>query len=100
MDHPLSYNASVGLLGRIEWTDDETLRAVKSKKFRYMSPVVFVHKPTGRVTGLHSVALTNVPAIRGMVSIAASRRMFGSVRRPARTDQGAWGRWPASAPWE
>lgn len=44
---------------------------VRAKEFRYLSPTFFRRKSDGVVIGLHSVALTNTPAIAGMPPIAA-----------------------------
>ena len=42
------------------------------KEYRYLSPVVLVRKSDRKVSQLHSVALTNTPAINGMIPITNS----------------------------
>jgi phage I-like protein len=44
---------------------------VKNEEFAFYSPVVLYEKSTGQVLDLHSVALTNDPAIKGMAQAAA-----------------------------
>ncbi len=59
---------SVGLMAEVEWTElgREHLRR---RQYRYLSPVAMVRKSDRRMTGLHSAALTNKPAIVGMEAI-------------------------------
>ena len=54
-----------GLWADVEWTD-EGAADVRSKAYRYLSPAVVVRDEDHRVIELHSVALTNKPAIVGM----------------------------------
>jgi len=58
----------VGLLAEVSWTP-KGHRAIAAKEYRYLSPVVVVRKSDGRVSALHSVALTNKPAIVGAAPI-------------------------------
>lgn len=52
----------------IQWTG-KGKEYVKNKEYRYLSPVVVVRKSDNKAVKLHSVALTNTPAINGMFSI-------------------------------
>jgi phage I-like protein len=54
-----------GLYAKVEWTEAGQEKLAK-REYRYLSPVVMVRKDDRRVASLHSVALTNKPAIRGM----------------------------------
>jgi phage I-like protein len=54
-----------GLFAEVEWTE-EARRRLAAKEYRYLSPVVLVRKSDRRAVALHSVALTNKPAIVGM----------------------------------
>ena len=72
----LDYTPEIGLRGFIEW-NEEAAREIAAKRYRYLSPVAIVRKSDRKMVGLHSVALTNVPAIAGMRALAASER-FGS----------------------
>lgn len=56
---------AAGLWADVEWTPmaAEQLRA---RQYRYLSPVALVRRDDRRITGLHSAALTNKPAIIGM----------------------------------
>ncbi len=53
-----------GLFAHIEWTGD-ALEQLANKHYRYLSPVALVRKEDRKLIGLHSVALTNKPAIVG-----------------------------------
>lgn len=56
---------------RVEWTPAAT-QYLENKEYRYLSPVISVRKSDGKATGLHSLALTNTPAIEGMTPIVNS----------------------------
>ena len=60
-----------GIYALVEWTDKAS-QYIKSKEYRYLSPVILVDKNTRKVHELHSVALTNTPAIDGMEAIINS----------------------------
>ncbi len=53
-----------GLWARIDWTAKAS-QMVVNKEYRFHSPVVVRQGGTGRAMALHSVALTNAPAILG-----------------------------------
>lgn len=53
---------------RIEWTP-KALEYLKNREYRYISPVITVRKSDGKAVGLHSIALTNTPAIEGMTPL-------------------------------
>lgn len=57
-----------GLFAEVEWTK-RGAEWIRNKEYRYLSPVTRVRKSDARVIGLHSVALTNTPAIVGMPAI-------------------------------
>ena len=56
---------------RVEWTP-AAAQYLENKEYRYLSPVITVRKSDGKATGLHSLALTNTPAIEGMTPIVNS----------------------------
>lgn len=60
-----------GIYARVEWTK-KARDFIKNKEYRYLSPVVLIDRESGRAVSLHSVALTNVPAIDGMKAIINS----------------------------
>lgn len=64
----LAVEADVGVFANVEWTQ-RGAAFVSAKEYRYLSPVTLVRKSDKRVVALHSVALTNTPAIVGMVPI-------------------------------
>jgi len=69
-----------GLFADVQWTP---LGAgyVRNKEYRYLSPVVLVRKSDRRAVALHSVGLTNRPAIIGMTPIVNSRTALGAGDR-------------------
>ena len=60
----------------VEWTP-RGARYLENKEYRYLSPVVNVRKADNKAVGLHSLALTNTPAIEGMNPIVNSDNFEG-----------------------
>jgi phage I-like protein len=60
-----------GLWGRVEWTE-KAKGFLANREYRYHSPVVLVNKKDSRAVYLHSVALTNTPAINHLEPLVAS----------------------------
>ena len=60
----------------VEWTG-RGAEYLKNKEYRYLSPVVNVRKSDNKATGLHSLALTNTPAIENMTAIVNSDNFEG-----------------------
>lgn len=58
------------IIAKVEWTQKGG-EYLKNREYRYVSPVVMVRKKDSRATALHSMALTNTPAIDGMFPIVA-----------------------------
>jgi phage I-like protein len=54
----------VGIFADVEWTEPAK-EQLAAKQYRYLSPVAVVRKNDRKLIGLHSVALTNKPAIVG-----------------------------------
>lgn len=65
------YKGNDALIAKVEWTPKAT-EYLKNKEYRYLSPVVMVRKRDQKATALHSVALTNTPAIDGMFPVVNS----------------------------
>lgn len=59
------------LIAKVEWTP-KAQEYLRNKEYRYLSPVVMVRKSDGRAVSIHSVALTNTPAIDGMFAVVNS----------------------------
>lgn len=68
----LVYVAGKGMYARVEWVDDAA-EAIAGKKYRYSSPC-FYYDDTGRITAIHSVALTNNPALGDLGAVALARQ--------------------------
>lgn len=64
----LSFKPEDGIYAKVEWTD-KAKEYLKNKEYRYLSPVILKRKEDGRAVQLHSVGLTNTPAIDGMEAI-------------------------------
>lgn len=60
-----------GIWADVEWTS-EAAEKLRGRQYRYLSPVALVRRDDRRVVGLHSVALTNKPAIVGMPPVVNS----------------------------
>lgn len=59
------------IVAKVEWTS-KAAEFLKNKEYRYLSPVVLVRKSDNKAIILHSVALTNTPAINNMYPIINS----------------------------
>lgn len=59
------------VVAKVEWTE-KAKEYIANKEYRYLSPVVLVRKQDHKAVILHSVALTNTPAIDGMYTIKNS----------------------------
>ena len=56
---------------QIEWTE-RAREMIAGSEYRYLSPVFGFDSQTGAVTYIHSVALTNDPALIGLADLAAA----------------------------
>ena len=66
----LRYDDGVGIMARLDWTDEATQYIVKGE-YRYFSPVFAVRKTDKRVINIHSVALTNAPKTNHLTPLLA-----------------------------
>lgn len=66
----LAWDAHAGLFADVEWTA-RAREYIKNGEYRYISPVFSFNPETGAITALHSAALTNNPALDGMMEAAA-----------------------------
>lgn len=64
------------IVAAVEWTP-RGAEYLKNKEYRYLSPVVNVRKTDSKAIGLHSLALTNTPAIENMTPIVNSNDFIG-----------------------
>lgn len=65
---------SEAIIAKVEW-NQAAEQYLKNKEYRYLSPVVLVRNKDKKATVLHSVALTNTPAIDGMFAIVNSLKI-------------------------
>lgn len=75
----------VGLLADIEWTP-QAREMLSAREYRYLSPVAVIRKSDRKLVAVHSAALTNKPAIVGMLPIV-SRQSSGVVEVGAASDR-------------
>lgn len=66
---------SDGIFAKVEWTK-RAKNYLQNREYRYLSPVVMVRKKDRKASQIHSVALTNTPAINGMMPIVNSAKPF------------------------
>ena len=69
------WRAGEGLFAQLKFTP-VAREHIKSDEYKFYSPVVIYNKATGDVMDIHSVALTNDPAIKGMAQAAALSQQF------------------------
>lgn len=67
-----------GIVATVNWTE-EAKRMIAGRQYRYLSPVVLIRRSDRKVIGLHSVALTNKPAIVDMTAIVNRTAADGDV---------------------
>lgn len=68
-----------GIYATVEWTN-KAKDYLSNKEYRYLSPVVMVRKGDKKAVLLHSVALTNTPAIDGMKAIINSMKDIKDIK--------------------
>jgi len=66
----LKYKKGKGILASVIWTE-KAQRMIRAREYLYSSPVIIMED--GKVVGLHSVGLTNKPAIVRMDRVAAKQ---------------------------
>jgi phage I-like protein len=76
--------SEAGLWAEVQWTPEAAQR-LRGRQYRYLSPVALVRRSDRRIVGLHSVALTNKPAIVGMRPMVSSA-LVAPLRRPDAAD--------------
>lgn len=60
-----------GIMAEVEWTN-RAKEYIYQQQYRYLSPVIHVRNADRKVNQIHSVALTNTPAIHGMIPLNSS----------------------------
>lgn len=85
----LKYTEGVGLEAEVEWTE-EGRRDLVARSYRYLSPVALIAADDRRMYALHSVALTNKPAIAGMRAVVNSE-LLDEMRAKLGLPQGSPG---------
>ena len=65
------YKGEDAIVAKVKWTE-KAKEYLKNREYRYLSPVVMVRKKDRKAAAIHSVALTNTPAIDGMFALVNS----------------------------
>ncbi len=65
------YMGTDAIMAKVEWTP-RAMEYLENKEYKYLSPVTLVRKSDQKAIGIHSIALTNTPAIDGMFAIVNS----------------------------
>ncbi len=66
----LRYEPGRGIIAKVEWTS-RAQKMIEDGEYRYFSPVVLIRKNDRKAVALHSVALTNKPAIGHLEELVA-----------------------------
>lgn len=83
----LEYEAGRGLWATVNWTEDGR-EVIAKREYRYISPVFPFDPDTGDALFLHSVALTNTPALNQLGEIAAMASRLLSLNSSQPTHSG------------
>ncbi len=70
-----------GLWAEVSWTS-EAREKLAGRQYRYLSPVALVRRSDRRLVGVHSVALTNKPAIVGMRPVVSRSETIAAAEPP------------------
>lgn len=65
------YKGQDAIVAKVKWTE-RAKEYLSNREYRYLSPVVIVRKKDRKAIEIHSVALTNTPAIDGMFALVNS----------------------------
>lgn len=72
------------ILAVVRWTD-RAKEYLRNREYRYLSPVVLIRKNDRKAVGLHSVALTNTPAINGQAALV-NKQQPGMLKEDAKME--------------
>ncbi len=75
----LTYVPGQGLFAKVAWTDTAR-QHIQAGEYRYVSPLFSFDLATGAVQYLMNAALTNNPALDGLLAVAASQNLDTSAR--------------------
>jgi phage I-like protein len=78
--------AGKGLLAAVEWTD-RARQLIRSREYRYISPVIEFDAVSGVVTGVLMAALVNFPALLGMDAVHALSSFAAAGGAPLHAQQ-------------
>ena len=73
------------VMAKVEWTP-RAEEYLKNREYKYLSPVILTRKKDNKAVVLHSIALTNTPAINGMFAIINSIDTYDAHNKIAEGD--------------
>lgn len=83
----LTWDDARGLIAAVKW-NDEALEDIRSRRYKYVSPVFQIDQETRRPNKLHSLALTNKPATKRQSELlAASESLYEETTDMAKKDE-------------
>lgn len=65
------YKQAEGIFAHVKYWTDEAAEFLKKGEYRYFSPTLYFTEDGTKVAAVHSVALTNHPALHGVPALAA-----------------------------
>lgn len=77
----MPFDPTRGLTAAIEW-NQRGRDAIAARAYKYLSPTLLIEKDSNQAVELHSIALTNKPAIERMDRLAASMRCIEMELQP------------------
>jgi len=86
----IRYEKGKGVIASVAWTE-RARNMIRAGEYQYVTPVLIVRKADGKAIGLHSVGLTNRPAIVGMERIAAKDQILRFAQDDKQDDKLAAG---------
>lgn len=75
---------SEGLLAKIKYWTEEAAAHLKKGEYRYFSPTLYFSRSGRNVSAIHSVALTNHPAMHNVPALAADDGSAGEIEEMRR----------------
>ncbi len=81
----LVYKKGQGIFAQVAWT--KTAQAyIDAGEYRYVSPVFTFDRETGEITRILHIALTNSPALDGMLAVAAREEILKTMEKNTMKD--------------
>lgn len=76
-----------GLSAHVKYWTEEAAKLLSSGEYRYFSPTIYFSRSGKTVSSIHSVALTNHPALHGIPALAAADDDAGAKTEEAGSER-------------